>query len=41
MVLTMVDDTQDYWGFGLLPSSGILDNRGHDVLETGSVSVFR
>jgi hypothetical protein len=33
-------DTQNYWGFGLFPSSGILGNRGHDVSETGSVSVF-
>jgi hypothetical protein len=37
----MVDDTQNYLGFGLLPSSGILGNRGHDVSKTGSVSVFR
>jgi hypothetical protein len=37
----MVDDTQNYWGFGLLPSSGILGNRGHDVPEIGPVSFFR
>jgi hypothetical protein len=36
----MVDDTQNYWVFGLFPSFGILGNRGHDVSETGSVSVF-
>jgi hypothetical protein len=30
----MVDDTQNYWGFGLFPSSGFLGNRGHDVSET-------
>jgi hypothetical protein len=34
----MVDDTQDYWGFELFPSSGILGNRGHDVSETDAVS---
>jgi hypothetical protein len=28
-VLTMVDDTQNYWVFGLCPSSEILGNRGH------------
>jgi hypothetical protein len=37
----MVNDSQNYWGFGLFPSSGILPNRGYDVSETGSVSVFR
>jgi hypothetical protein len=37
----MVDDTQNYWSFGLFPSSGILGNREHDVSETGFVSVFR
>jgi hypothetical protein len=36
----MVNDTQNYWGYGLFPSSGILGNGGHDVSETGSVSVF-
>jgi hypothetical protein len=40
-VLTMVDDTQNYWVFGLFQSTGILDNRVHDVSGTGSVSVFR
>jgi hypothetical protein len=33
--------TQNYWVFGLFPSSGILENRKHDVSETGSVSVLR
>jgi hypothetical protein len=33
--------TLDYWVFGLFPSSGILENRKHDVSETGSVSVLR
>jgi hypothetical protein len=32
--------TQNYWVFGLSPSSGILKNRKHKVLETGSVSVL-
>jgi hypothetical protein len=26
MVLTMVHNTQNYWVFGLFPSSGILEN---------------
>jgi hypothetical protein len=33
-------DIQNYWVFGLFPSSGILGNRGYDISETGSVSVF-
>jgi hypothetical protein len=33
--------TQNYWGFGLLPSSGILGTRKYDVSETGCVSVLR
>jgi hypothetical protein len=32
---------QDYWLFGLCPSSGILKTREHNVSETGSVSVLR
>jgi hypothetical protein len=32
---------QNYWVFGLLPSSGILGTRKHDVSETGSVSALR
>jgi hypothetical protein len=27
--------TQNYWVFGLYPLSGILENRKHDVSETG------
>jgi hypothetical protein len=38
----MAYDTQDYWVFGLCPSSGILKNtKEHNVLETGSVSALR
>jgi hypothetical protein len=33
--------TQNYWGFGLRLSSGILESRKHNVSETGSVSVLR
>jgi hypothetical protein len=33
--------TQNYWDFGHFSSSDILENRNHDVLETGSVSVLR
>jgi hypothetical protein len=29
---------QNYWGFELFPSSGILGNRGHNVSETGSLT---
>jgi hypothetical protein len=32
---------ENYWAFGLSPSSGTLGNRKHDVSETGSVSVLR
>jgi hypothetical protein len=32
---------QNYWIFLLFPSSGILENRKHDVSETGSVSVLK
>jgi hypothetical protein len=34
-------DIQNFWVFGLLPSSGILETKIHDVSETGSVSVLR
>jgi hypothetical protein len=37
----MVCHIQNYWDFGLFPSSGILGTRKHDVSETGSVSVLR
>jgi hypothetical protein len=33
--------SQNYWGFGLCPSSCILKTREHTVSETGSVSVLR
>jgi hypothetical protein len=36
----MVYNTQNYWVFGHSLSSGILENKKHDVLETGSVSVL-
>jgi hypothetical protein len=32
---------ENYWVFGLFPSSGILETRKHDVSGTGSVSAFR
>jgi hypothetical protein len=31
----MVYNTHNYWLLGLLPSSGILESRKHDVSETG------
>jgi hypothetical protein len=34
-------NTQNYWGFWLFLSSDILENRKHDVSETGSVSVLK
>jgi hypothetical protein len=37
----MAYNTQTYWIFGLFPSSGIQENRKHDVSETGSVSILR
>jgi hypothetical protein len=37
----MVYNTQDYWVFGLFPSSDILENRKHDVSEIKYVSVLR
>jgi hypothetical protein len=33
--------TQNYWDFGLCPSSGILETREHNVSETESVSFLR
>jgi hypothetical protein len=33
--------TQNYWVSGLCLSSGIINNRKHDVSETGSLSVLR
>jgi hypothetical protein len=37
----MVYNTQNYWVFGLFPSSNVLGTRKHDLSETGSVSVLR
>jgi hypothetical protein len=37
----MMYNTQNYWVFGLCPSSGILETRKHSISETGSVSVLR
>jgi hypothetical protein len=31
----MVNNTQNYWIFGLFPSSGFVENRKNDVSETG------
>jgi hypothetical protein len=36
-----LQNSQNYWIFGLLPSSGILENRKHDVSKAGSVNIFR
>jgi hypothetical protein len=35
-----INNSENYWVFGLSPSSGILGNRKHYVSETGSVSVL-
>jgi hypothetical protein len=40
-VLMTAYNTQNYWVSGLCPLCGILNNRKHNVSETGSVSVFR
>jgi hypothetical protein len=37
----MVYHIQNYWVFGLFPSSGILGTRKNDISENGSVSVLR
>jgi hypothetical protein len=37
----MVYNTQNYWVFGLFPSSGIVGTRKHDVSETRFISVLR
>jgi hypothetical protein len=34
----MVYNTQNYWVFGLCPSSGILEIRKRNITETGAVS---
>jgi hypothetical protein len=36
-----IHPTQNYWVFGLCPSSSILETRKRRVSETGSVSVLR
>jgi hypothetical protein len=41
LVITSKDYSQNYWVFGLYPLSGILENRKHDISETGHVSVLR
>jgi hypothetical protein len=33
--------SQNYWVFGLFPSSSIVENRKHDVSKAGSVSILR
>jgi hypothetical protein len=38
-VLAMMYSTQNYLGFGLFPSSGVLGSK-HDISETGSVSIL-
>jgi hypothetical protein len=40
-VLTMLYNTQNYRSSGLCPSSGIQNDREHNVSETGCVSVLR
>jgi hypothetical protein len=40
-IAQVVSHRQNYWVFGLCPSSGILETRKHDDSETGSVSVLR
>jgi hypothetical protein len=37
----MVYNIQNYWVFGLCPSSGILETSKHNASETESVSVLR
>jgi hypothetical protein len=37
----MLISTQNYWVFGLFPSSGRLESSKYDVSETESVSVLR
>jgi hypothetical protein len=38
---TFCCNTQNYWAFGLNPSSGIVETRKHNVSETASVSALR
>jgi hypothetical protein len=37
----MVHNTQNYWVFGLCPSSGIVKTTEHSVSEIRSASIFR
>jgi hypothetical protein len=37
----MAYHNQNYWVFGLFPSSGIVGNRKHNISETVSVSILR
>jgi hypothetical protein len=37
----MLYNNQNYWVFGLCPSSGILETREGNVSETGSATVLR
>jgi hypothetical protein len=37
----MVYNKQNYWVFGLLSSSNIVENKKQDVSETGDVFVLR
>jgi hypothetical protein len=43
MILTMVYAVQNYWAYGLYPSSGVQKKKTeeHYVSETGSVPVLR
>jgi hypothetical protein len=34
----MAYNAQNYWGFGLCSSAGVLETRKHNISETGSVS---
>jgi hypothetical protein len=36
-----INNTQNYWVFGLFPTSYILKTKKHNVSETGFVSVLR
>jgi hypothetical protein len=36
-----MNHSQNYWAFGLRPSSGILETRKRNILETESVLVIR
>jgi hypothetical protein len=41
LVCTMVYNIQNYWSFGIFPSSDILQNRKYDFSEAVSFSVLR